>query len=359
MDTTTCYLAGIGMITPVGANTAMTAAAVQAGISGYRESRFFTRETRQPMTLSGVPSEIFDALDVEIDEGDLYGEQFDHIIKMAIIALREAIAGHQFDKPVPLILVMPEDAPDMAYIGDEALITNLTRQPDLPLQQDMVRCVRSGRAAGILGLEMARTLLYGQDVDYVLVGGSDSYWTYERLSVLDEADRVLATDNMDGFAPGEGAGFLLLTRSPEHATVHKDHIIALCQPSSSQEPGHMGSEEPNRGEGLATAFRQTLADYTGAGIHSIYASMNGENFWSKEYGVAYMRNASSWKEGINTEHPADCYGDLGSATGPVLIGLAAENLKRHPGSAAHLVYASSDGPWRAAVRVEKRPRAGN
>jgi 3-oxoacyl-[acyl-carrier-protein] synthase-1 len=258
-----------------------------------------------------------------------------------------------------LILVMPEDTPDMAYITDEALITNLTNQPDLPLHKDMVRCVRSGRAAGILGLEMARSLLYGQNADYVLVGGSDSYCTYQRLTGLDEDDRVLATDNMDGFAPGEGAGFMLLTRHPEHATVHKDHIIALCQPSSSQEPGHLGSEKPYQGEGLAAAFRQALADYAGDGIHSIYASMNGENFWSKEYGVAFMRNAPCWQENIKLEHPADCYGDLGSATAPVLIGLAAENLKQQPGVATHLVYSSSDGPWRAAVRVEKRPRAGN
>ena len=56
---------------------------------------------------------------------------------------------------------------------------------------------------------------------------------------------------------------------------------------------------------------------------------------------------------ITIEHPADCFGDLGIATGSVLIGLAATQLLRQPGLATHMVYSSSDGPRRATVLVEK------
>ena len=81
--------------------------------------------------------------------------------------------------------------------------------------------------------------------------------------------------------------------------------------------------------------------------------MNGENHWAKEYGVASLRNKNMFKEAIQIQHPADCYGDLGSATGSVLIALAAENLLKSNDAKSHLVYSSSDTAKRGAVVIEK------
>ena len=151
----------------------------------------------------------------------------------------------------------------------------------------------------------------------------------------------------------EGAGFLLLTRHPEKAFIKDGFIIALCPVGVAQESGHMYSDQPYRGDGLSQAFQQALKNYQGEGIHSVYSSMNGEHYWSKEYGVAMTRNHSHFREGVIHQHHADCYGDLGAATGTVLIGLAAENLRNIKGTATHLVYSSSDSACRAALRVEK------
>jgi len=118
----------------------------------------------------------------------------------------------------------------------------------------------------------------------------------------------------------------------------------------------MNSDEPYRGDGLDQAFKLALHDYTGNAIRTIYSSMNGEQQWAKEYGVAYLRNKEKFHDPVKIEHPADCYGDLGSATAPVLMGLAAESLLKQPGLGTHLVYSSSDGAARAAVRMEKLPR---
>ena len=81
--------------------------------------------------------------------------------------------------------------------------------------------------------------------------------------------------------------------------------------------------------------------------------MNGEHHWAKEYGVAFIRNQASFQDPVRTEHPADCYGDVGAATGSVLIALAAEHLYSHDGANAHLVYGSSDLSRRGPVVVEK------
>lgn len=350
-DNQKMYIAGIGMITPVGANTAMTAAAVRAGVSAYEASSNFT-QLAEPITMACIPPEVFTSKDVETDEGS-YNNQ---IIKMAILALREAVAGQSIKKPIPLILALPEENSDNNYIEPEVLITKLVNQKDLPLHADLVRCIPAGRAAGMQGLELAMQYLSHQRADFVLLGGSDSYAVYPRLGELDLAGRLLAPGNMNGFAAGEGAGFLLLTLHPQKAMVRDKHIVALYPPGNSQEPGHLGSDEPYRGDGLDLAFKLALSDYTGSAIHTIYSSMNGEQHWSKEYGVAYLRNKEKFHDPVKLEHPADCYGDLGSATSTVLMGLAAESLYKLPGLNTHLVYSSSDGAARAAVRLEKLPR---
>lgn len=350
-DKPKAYVAGIGMITSIGADTAMTAASVKSGISGYKTSGYFNTQ-QQPMTMANVPAEVFTSIDVDIDEGASYSVQYDHIIKMAILALREAILNKGVEQPIPLVLAMPEEWEQQEYISKDLLITNLLNQEDFPLKREWIRYVPAGRAAGIQGIELAMQHLYQQGSDFVLLGGSDSYMNVSRLHSLDENERVLATNRMDGFAPGEGASFLLLSRHPEQAIVHEGHIVAVSEPGVSQEPGHYYNDEPYRGDGLDLAFKQALADYDGDGINTIYSSMNGESYWTKEYGVASMRNKSSLSDLVKTEHPADCYGDLGVASGPVLLGLAITDLLQQTSLAGHLVYSSSDGASRAAVIVE-------
>jgi len=358
-NTRKAYIAGIGMITSVGADTDMTAIAIKAEYSGYRSGDFFNQQ-RQPMTLSPLPRALFDEVDIHIDEGAYYGAQYDHIIKMAFVALSEALrtaVSRQFiTAPVPLILALPEESVKKNYIPIDLLTRNLLNQSSLHLKPEWIHGLSTGRAAGIQGINLALRALYEQGHDYVLLGGSDSYLDDPRLDQLDKDERVLAPNRTDGFAPGEGAGFLLLTRHPGQALSHNGNIIGLSPPGMGEEPGnlHDDSDQPYHGDGLDQAFKGALTDNHGNNIHTVYTSMNGEHYWAKECAVAMLRNEAHLQEKITVAHPADCYGDLGTATGPVLIGLAAyELLKTDPGPASHLVYSASDGPARAAVRVEK------
>lgn len=157
----------------------------------------------------------------------------------------------------------------------------------------------------------------------------------------------------DSFVPGEAAGFLLLTRHPSLALVCDGQVIALNAPGIADEPGHLYSEEPYRGDGLDLAFKKALINQPEQSIHSIYGSMNGENHWAKEYGVASLRNKKAFNDAVCLEHPADCYGDIGSATSSVLIALAAENLFKNTHAKSHLVYSSSDTAKRGTTIIEK------
>ncbi len=144
-----------------------------------------------------------------------------------------------------------------------------------------------------------------------------------------------------------------MTRHPELAEQRNGFVIALHSPGMSEEDGHLYSDASYRGDGLDQAFKKALLNQSEQSIHSIYSSMNGENHWAKEYGVAFLRNKEKFIEKVNIEHPADCYGDIGAATATALITLAAERLHKSKQAQKHLVYSSSDFGSRGAIVVEK------
>lgn len=350
------YIAGMGAITPVGANTEMTAAMVNAGLSAYAESDYYGQEDL-PITMASVPDGVFQDLEAQIDEGDRFDERHDRVIKMAIIAIREACAQQSTQQPVPLVLAMPEVQTGPGQTQDDGLvplIQTLEHNCKPWIGADRCRQIYSGRAAGMEAIAFVFNYLANLSHDFFLVGGADSYQDYSRLTPLTEAQRLKVPGSPDAFVPGEAAGFLLLTRKPERALARNGHIIALNPPGIAEEVGHLHSDAPYRGEGLDQAFKQALIHHPQPqSIHSIYSSMNGEHHWAKEYGVAFIRNQASFQDPVRIEHPADCYGDLGAATAPVLIALAADHLFNTPVAKAHLVYSSSDRAKRGAIVVEK------
>jgi 3-oxoacyl-[acyl-carrier-protein] synthase I len=356
-DAPKLYIAGMGMITPVGANTAMTAAAVRAGVSAYQISNNYYGQNDEPITMASVPNIIFDEIDAEITGGNRHNDRHDRVIKMAILAIREACAKCTVQHPIPLLLALPEGQADTEGLSPYAKNLEDNCKPWVSL--DQYRAIHSGRAAGKEAIDFAFQYLVNSANDYILIGGSDSYTDYSRLGPLSKKDRLLTSSNMDGFAPGEGAAFLLLTPNTKLAMVRNGHMIAINAPGIATETGHLESDEPYRGDGLDQAFKKALVNHAEANIHSIFSSMNGENFWAKEYGVAYLRNKSAFAEAVKTEHPADCYGDLGAATSPALIALACESLFQNPDAKTHLVYSSSDTSLRGAVVVEKLQAVGS
>jgi 3-oxoacyl-[acyl-carrier-protein] synthase-1 len=137
--------------------------------------------------------------------------------------------------------------------------------------------------------------------------------------------------------------------------VNNGYTIALYPPGIANEPGHLNSDLPYKGEGLDRAFKKALLNHQQYNISAIYSSMNGENFWAKEFGVAQLRNKAAFNEQVKVQHPAENFGDVGAATAPVLLALAAENLWQDQQAKTCLVYSSSDNEKRGAIVIEKTP----
>jgi 3-oxoacyl-[acyl-carrier-protein] synthase-1 len=329
----------------------MTVASVRAGISRYAISDYYA-ESENPVTMSLIPDEFFDNLEIEIDEGDFYGAQHDRVIKMAVTALKEALNPIKVKNHIPLIMAFPEAELEGQRSYSDCLKTNLLAQKDFPLNEKLFFGIHTGRSAGIEALDLAFHFLYERGYDHVIIGASDSYVQCPGLEQLEHSQRLLTKRTSDAFAPGEAAVFLVLTKEKSKAMCFGSQRIGLSKPGKALEQGYITSEEPYLGEGLSQAITQALLEAENPPIDFLFSSMNGERYWSKEFGVSMLRN-KKYLDKAKIEHPADCYGDVGAATGPLLMGLAAANLVANPHARNCIVYASSDGPARSAVNISK------
>jgi 3-oxoacyl-[acyl-carrier-protein] synthase I len=346
------YISRIGMITPIGFNTKMSFGAFNAGIDGFRVSEFEDIDG-DAIKMSLIPDDIIVSYPKDIDEGDYYSERFDHIIKMSTMAFKECVDGLSFKEPVPLFLGLAEPVDGVTDFPKKLLFNNLFDSTHYSIFEKDIKIYNSGRASGIQALNSAMNFLSQSSVNYVLIGGSDSYFNVPLLSKLSKEKRLLTETASSGFIPGEAAGFILLSRSPENAMVVDRHIIRVCLPGINKEQGHIYSTEPYKGDGLHKAFSMALNHSEEKSIDTVYSSFNGEPFWAKEFGVASIRNEKYLKESYSHKHPADCLGDLGAATSPVLIGLAAMDLLFNKLQTNALLYSSSDFGLRGAVVLKK------
>lgn len=344
------HIAGTGMITPVGANSAMTIAVVNAGISTYQASSFFNKYDK-PMTVAAVPEGALPPLHDDLQNIQLTGRE-KRLIRLAMPALQEALSHYPSDQPLPLFLAGPEPIHRSVKATTAKMLTYIKIQTNTSIDLPSSRYFAAGRAGLIDAIDMAFRYFSATNAPYVVVGGVDSYLDAATLGNLDAEDRILAEDMADAFAPGEGASFLLL----HNPTTHNDEVpsgVVLFEPGIATEKGHRYSNEPYLGQGLADAFKVAIENGSGEKISTIFSTMNGENFFAKEFGVASIRNQSALHEKCKHEHPIDCFGDMGAATAAVLIALAQHRLLKSKTPTQNLVYCSSDMSGRGAVCLKK------
>ena len=339
------YVFRVGMLTPLGLDLAMNAAAIRAGISMYAESEHIGKHDL-PIKMTRVPEEALPPLDDALKHSRELSAYKKRLVQLSAHALLEVCDYAMLKKPLPIFLAGPEPGQNGTTVLDHAFLSSLKLQTGINFDIAASRILHLGRAGGFLAIEMAFKYIESTGEDYVLVGGVDSYHDYLRLGMLDANDRLLTSAATDGFAPGEGAGFLLLMSESAARRTKENTHVCIYRPGIAAEEGYLSSNEPYRGEGLSAAVQMALAQGDDAPVKAVYTSLNGEHYWSKELGVSLIRHQQALSETVTIEHPADCFGDLGAALGPVMIGLMGQNTQGH-----YLGYCSSDTQTRSAVSV--------
>ncbi len=341
------YIAGLGAITAVGGNVPMTCAAVNARINRYKDTGYINHK-KHPVKMALVPPEALADLPAPDKAYSRWEQQLQQLL---LGALTETLSDFETKSPIPLVLSCPESHLLCPHQLPDDFLENLIAISGASINPELSRIVQTGRSGLLDALEIAYKLFLNTNVESVLLGGVDSYQKTDRLNQLIAEERINTADAYDGFTPGEGAGFVLLTRNKAKAMQGDTCLVSVAAPGLAQESGHLYSELPYLGEGMASAIKQSLTNFNGANIQRIYSSMNGERFWIKELSVGLMRNQKHLNKKYQIEHPADCYGDLGAASGAVLIALAAQHLFKQNKAMSHLVCCASDYGFRSAVTL--------
>lgn len=340
---------GTGMMTAIGLSTQETAASVRARTMRFGETSMHDKRF-EPFVLAEVIEDGLPEL-AEIPDGEprLTSREM-RMLRLAAMPLLECLEPLPGGvRPLGIDLALPENETTLPLDGARFL-AGLSRQTEGAFDREQSDASLRGRAAGLLAIGKACARIRERKTQFAIAGGVDSYRDLYVLGTLDRDQRVKSEANLDGFIPGEGAGFVLLCdrRTAERA---KLPVLATLSPvAEGAEKGHLGSEQPYRGDGLAEVFAQLFGSTPRvAPVREVWSSMNGENFWAKEWGVGFLRQRERFDPGHTMNHPADCFGDLGAACGPVMVGLAASGIGEDYRHGPSLVYASSDGPARAAL----------
>ncbi len=340
-------IASAGVVTPIGLSLAETAAAARARMPRLCEIAWLNRRF-EPFIVGTVPDDGLPDLAPPLADLPLQYREA-RMLRLAHVALEDAVAllGGTADR-IPLLLGLPEQHTTLP-LDPGTFIKRLDQQ--FPDTVDVARSVAAprGRAAGLMALREAGVRLARGDSEFVLVGGVDSLVDLYVLGTLDMEGRIRNEVNSDGFSPAEGAAFLLLTTAGMAAAKGLVPLAGLLGAAHGHEPGHLYAQEPYLGEGLSSTFDSLLTDTPlPAPISTVYCSFNGERYWAREFGVARLRQSAAFHPDHAMEHPAECFGDLGSAHGPALVALAAHAMRHGYRAAPCLVYASSDRGDRAA-----------
>lgn len=351
-------IVGIGMVTPLGLDAGQTVASVQAGLSAFEESSIFDRMLEE-VVMGILPDDVLVELNEDLKDEEFLTSRERRLLRLAQPAIEQAMAPLRDNVAnLPLYLGLPEIATPIK-LEPKQLLRRLAVQCHDAFDPAPSQAYLLGRGSGLAAIDRAIQSVRQGSAPVVLAGGVDSYNDHYVTCIIDDQKRLNTSQRMDGFIPGEGAGFVLLT-SEDYARSNSlpvlGHILAS---GTGEEKGHMFSSEPYRGEGLAMTVQTMLASTNGriSEIPTVYSSMNGEDHFAKEWGVTFIRNSKKIKEEFRIEHPADCLGDTGAASGPIMVGLAASSIKSGVVEGPALVYASSDTACRAAVIVTSEVEA--
>lgn len=344
---------GIGMVTPVGGDAVQTFTSVRAGISAFNELSYLDK-AYEPFVMAALPDDALPELDDEIfkETGLTFREI--RMLKLAGVALQAAAASFPVKGPVVLFLGFPENETTLK-IDPAAFLKRLAKQAKVEIDFSNSETIPKGRAAGLLALQKGLELLAKGKDKFVVVGGVDSYKDLYILGTLDMEARVKTSQNLDSFIPGEGAGFLVLTTVQQAQASGLKPLCKVNGVATGFEKGHLYSTETYKGEGLVEAFGKIFENGSSPKepIQTVFAGFNGESHWAKEWGVAFLRHRARFLESHAIEHPADCFGDTGAASGPLMIGLAAKGIEKNFRQPPFFVFCSSDKGDRAVAVLEK------
>lgn len=298
-------ITGVGMVTGVGLNAPASCAAIRCAIDNFQETRFVDNGGEWIMGC-------------EVPLGQSWRGKT-KLIKMAAAAINECLAKNkQIDPDVtPLLLCVSEhERKGRVIVDDNQFFLDL--QDELGVTFHEKSCIiPKGHVAVTVAFKHARQLFRELSVKHILIAATDSLLVGSTLSHYEENERLLTSNNSNGFIPGEAAAALAV-----EIIYAKQENQLICQGLGfGVEKAHVDSEEPLRADGLTAAIKESLND-AGCGesiLEFKITDISGEQYYFKEASLAFGRIDRTKREEFDIWHPADCIGEVGAVIGLVMV----------------------------------------
>jgi len=346
-------ITAVGAVSAVGANALQTCTSIRAGIARLADHPFFESIAADP---EWQPAEPLTAASYRDIDPLLDGTE--RLLELAIPPLvetgRQARLRRADLEDSALLVALP--APDDA-VGSwnlEGLVAELCRRTGL----DGFAASKQNRAGHTGVFELVREaagLFESGQCRRAFVVAVDSFLSADRLELWDRAWRLRSARNADGFVPGEAACTLLI-EPVEEARRRSARVLATVEAVSlGREPNPFASDRSSTGTGLCQVLDAVIPAEESA--FWVCCDLNGESYRSFEWGVSCVRLHGKLSGLGRLDHPADSIGDVGAATGGILLAYAAHLLDLPaPPAPRAVLYTSADDGQRAALGVATAQR---
>jgi 3-oxoacyl-[acyl-carrier-protein] synthase I len=245
---------------------------------------------------------------------------------------------------------LPEPRPGLPSDIGEQVSTAVSRT--FGMAPSMIRMLPQGHASGLIGMQAAAHSMSSGSLEVCIVAGVDSYQDPQTLEWLDDRRLLMSSVNRNGFPPGEGAGACLLAsrRAAEHFSLPVLGNIAAATTAFEQHA--IRSDGVCIGEGLSSALNGVVSGLRipEEAITETYCDLNGERYRNEERTYAVLRVSEAFVDVNDCECPADCWGDVGAASGPLFASLAVAASRRgYAKGNRPVLWAGSESGHRSAV----------
>jgi 3-oxoacyl-[acyl-carrier-protein] synthase-1 len=321
-----------------------SAAAVRGSISAVRAHEFFVDKAGEPMCL---------ASDLVLGRRLDVSRRLEEMVLYALTEAVEPVWSDGLRTRARCLLGLPEPRVGMPPEVYKSLAAFVTRR--LGLANGAVQSIPGGHAAGLMAIQIAAGRISRGEVDVYLIAGVDSYYSPETLESLDEQGLLMSAVNRNGYPPGEAAGACILVSRSAAERYGLPILARIGSAATGIEPYPIYSKQVCVGTGLTAVLRSVTGGLRlpDEAVTATYCDLNGQRYRNEEYVYTLLRVQGAFVDVHDYKSPADCWGDVGAASGPLFACLAiAAMQRRYAQGAFPMLWAGSDSGYRSAVLLK-------
>lgn len=326
-------------ITAIGHDGRLTAASVRAGISRFTEYDEYLDGNDNPITVAQIRG---------INEGWDTPQRLAGIAAVSLANLLDEYFQHGTRRPshVHLFLgVASEERPGPRY--EESCLFPLLGIIGKWTDKADHQVVPRGNASLMYAIDQASRLIGNNPGAVCIIGGVDSLIRTSTLNWFEKDNRLKSGSygRHQGLIAGEAAGFMIVEGRAGAEQAGRRILAHVAGLGMAREPVPRASGSLGRNSGLTEACHAALNGLREKEVGAVFNDLNGENSRAREWSMAEMRCFDRPDENRRLWTPANCYGDIGAASGVVMANIATQGFVRGWVPSPALITCSDDhGP---------------